>query len=304
MKTCMATDSNHNRTGGQRYPTHNSLRFASRYIGLSVMSVGLLAWSGAAKADYLSTVKSYGAIAYYAFSETAGSTSFSDSITGGGTHVSALVTSGDSAYVTAGASSLPGLGSSVQLSGTTSNRNVLSIASGSVIDSSSVLSYDFWVKQTSTFGRNEILSNSGDWAEEVFTDTNGTSVYRIFANQEGGYTSLAANTFALNTWHNVAATKTAGGVETLYIDGNQINSGTHTQNWFQSQLYIGASNGSGFNGNIAGLGFFNTTLTSSQINNLMTVANENTAATPEPGSAALLFSLGVVGVGFLRRHRK
>jgi hypothetical protein len=258
------------------------------------MGASMLACSGSAHADYLSTVTSYGAVAYYAFNEAAGSTSFTDSITGGGTHLSALVTSGDSAYVTAGTAGLPGLGTSVTFSGTASNLNVLSIAAGGVIDSSSVLSYDFWVKQTSTFSRNEMLFNNGNWADEMFTKSNGTYNNQVFANQEGGYTTLTPSVLSLNTWHNIAVTKTAGGTATFYVDGTQISAGNHTQNFFQSQLFIGASNGSGFNGSIAGLGFFDTTLTVSEIDNLISVANEGpTSAVPEPSSLAM------AGIGFL-----
>ena len=305
MKICILSGSDQRFLREPRAPLASLLQYANRRLAVSVLGISLLALPGSANADYLSTVKSDGAVAYYAFNEAAGSTSFTDSITGGGTHLSALVTSGDSAYVTAGTAGLPGLGTSVTFSGSASNLNVLSIAAGGVIDSSSVLSYDFWVKQTSTFTRNEMLFNNGNWADEMFTKSNGTYNNQVFANQEGGYTTLSPSVLSLNTWHNIAVTKTAGGTATFYVDGTQISTGNHTQNFFQTQLFIGASNGSGFNGSIAGLGFFDTTLTGSEINSLITVANEGpTSAVPEPSSLAMagIGLLSLVG-RFARRKR-
>ncbi len=161
--------------------------------------------------------------------------------------------------------------SPIYLSGSNSLVNLYTLSKNAQVSVQSTgLSISAWFKLPVLPGvNNGIVSTYGGCGYGLVF---GSSTSLAFSDN-CGHSYSASYTFLPNVWYNVVATASSGSTttETFYINGNQISQGT-ASGWsaFSSTgAYLGySSSGNYLNGYLSDVQIYNTTLTSTQANQL------------------------------------
>lgn len=139
------------------------------------------------------------------------------------------------------------------------------------LDPSSAISATAWINLTNSTGWNTVvgkeLYNAGTGWVFVTTVSNGQMTYY----KGGGSASLNSGANALQTWHLVAITNSAGSA-TMYIDGVVVATGTLPISNNNANLFIGArhsNDGSsytdGWRGSIDDIRIYNRALSAAEV---------------------------------------
>ena len=138
-----------------------------------------------------------------------------------------------------------------------------------------IWSYDF-TSQTAPYYAQHLRISSG--------------VNKLFFgfNQSGTFEGLdGGNALSLNKWYYATATYKSG-EQKIYIDGSQIGSESNvgTITYYNQEVWIGRSNYSYANGNLANVAFWNRALSSDEINSVMWKTYEQVSTTEKSGLQA------------------
>jgi Concanavalin A-like lectin/glucanases superfamily len=234
--------------------------------------------ASAALVPYRSAVLADGAVAYYEFDETAGTTATDSS--GGDNNGTYL-----GGYILGEPAGRAGLGSAVNFNG--SNARVRIPDSATFDLGTGAFSIELWFNSDSN-DRGDLFTYKGAGGDfGLHSGSQAANTVSYFHN------SFRTNPAALSgdPWHYLVATRDAFGAVTLYLDGSIAQTGTDSDTMnIVNDLLIGANHDGDpgnletpFNGSIDEVAIYPVALSAGQVSN-----HFNLASVPEPSAVSLL----------------
>lgn len=247
---------------------------------------GALTAANAASTAYRNLVLGDGAVVYYEFDETSGTTAV-DSVAGSnGTYTGA---------VNLGVTGNPGLGTAADLVG-----GYIEVPNAGSFATSSI---ETWIQVDNLAGGCcTSVASAGTWTTNALHwNLKSDFAFEHAVNSQGNVNTAAGSLVADgSTWYHLVVTQDAG-VTNWYVNGVLTpDNGDHAGpiDYGNTNFQIGAWNGDRLlDGRIDEFAIYDTALTDAQV-----LAHYNAGVVPEP-TASLLLLLGAATVG-LRRRRK
>ena len=156
------------------------------------------------------------------------------------------------------------------------------------------MTYSAWIYYDNFSHWSRLIDfGNGPGSDNIIIANQGTTNNLCLHVYSGGSSSnvYANGSLTLNEWHHIAATVNSGGAAVLYLDGQQVATGTVNlpNSLARNRCYIGRSNWSNdayFDGKMDDVAMWNTVLTQTEIQDWMYKDIDNT----HPKYADLLFA--------------